>query len=65
MTTREQIEREKCEIMIASRIAALRRLAEETTGEFERRLAASGLPREHFRLRMMLRGMLPPPRKGE
>jgi hypothetical protein len=66
MTTREQIERAKCEIMIAARVSELRRLAEETTEEFERRLAASGLPREHFRLRAMLLGrlpMLPPQRK--
>jgi hypothetical protein len=61
MTTRDQIEREKCEIQIAARICGLRRLAEDTSEAFERALADSGMTREHFRLRMMLRGMLPPP----
>ena len=57
MTTREQINRAKTEILIAARVSELRRLAEDTATAYERALAASGLPREHFRLRMMLRGI--------
>jgi hypothetical protein len=60
--TREQM---KNEILIAARVCELRRLAEDTSAAFEQALAASGMTREHFNLRLMLLGrMLPPPRKG-
>jgi hypothetical protein len=48
MMTREQI---KVGTQIAARMAELRRLAERAARDYERALAASGLPREHFRLR--------------
>ena len=52
-------------IKVAARVAALRRLAEDASEVYQRALVASGLPREHFRLRLMLLGrLLPPPRKG-
>jgi hypothetical protein len=53
------------EIKVAARVHALKQLAEETTEAYWQKLAASGLPPEHFRPRMMLLGrLLPPPRKG-
>jgi hypothetical protein len=56
------IERER---KIAARVHELRRLAERTADAYQRALIASGLPPEHFQLRMMLLGrLLPPPRKG-
>jgi hypothetical protein len=62
MTTRaNMVRREAREILIAARVAALRRLAEDTSKAFEQELARSGMTREHFRLRLMLRGMLEPP----
>ena len=60
MTTREQM---KVGILIAARVCELRRLAEDTARAYDEAVARSGLPPEHFRLRMMLRGMLPPPSK--
>jgi hypothetical protein len=55
-------EREK--ILIAARVAALKHLAKDATEAYEQSLAASGLGREHFRLRAMLLGILPrPPRE--
>jgi hypothetical protein len=61
MTTREEM---KVGIQIAARVAELRDLAEDTSAAFEQALVASGLPREHFRLRAMLLGLPSPPRKG-
>jgi hypothetical protein len=61
MTTRADMVRE---IKIAARVAELRRLAERTARAYDEAVAASGLPPEHFRLRLMLRGLLPPPRKA-
>lgn len=50
---------------VSARVDELKRLAEDTTAAYEQALATSGLPREHFRLRMMLLGRpLPPPRKS-
>jgi hypothetical protein len=50
------------QIKVAARVHALEQLAEDTT---EEKLAAGGLPPEHYRLRLMLLGrLLPPPRKG-
>jgi hypothetical protein len=50
---------------IAARVAELRRLGEDASEHYERALAASGLPRAHFNLRLQLLGRLPPPpRKG-
>ena len=50
---------------VAAHVGELKELAAATTAAYEQALAASGLPREHFRLRMMLLGRLPPPpRKG-
>jgi hypothetical protein len=61
--TREQL---IDEILIAARVAALRHMAEDTSKNYEQALAASGLPRQHFNLRLMLMGrLLPPPRKAE
>lgn len=76
--TRQQM---KVGILIAARVAALRRLAEDTATAYreaellakarevlDRRAADSELPPEHRRLRAMLLGRLllpPPPRKGE
>jgi hypothetical protein len=53
---------------VAARVGELKVLAERTSEAYERALAASGMTREHFRLRAMLLGrlpLLPPPRKGE
>jgi hypothetical protein len=51
---------------IASRVGELRQLAEATSEAYRQALAASGLPEEHFKLRLMLLGrLLPPPRRGE
>jgi hypothetical protein len=61
--TREQL---KTGIRIAARICELRRLAEDTSEAYRHALATSGLPEEHFKLRLMLLGrvrLLPPPRK--
>ena len=64
MTTREQM---TAGIFAAARVAELKRLAEDTARGYERALAASGLPKQHFDLRLMLLGrlpmLLPPPRK--
>jgi hypothetical protein len=60
MTTRAAMVRE---IKIAARMAELRRVAEDASAYYDRALAASGLPREHFNLRLMLRGILPSPSK--
>ena len=48
---REQINREKSEIMIAARVCELRRLAADTARAYDEAVAARGLPPEHFRLR--------------
>jgi hypothetical protein len=62
MTTREQIDAAKNEIRISARIAELRRVADDAAEHYRRTLAASGMTREHFRLRLMLLGrLLPPP----
>ena len=50
----------KVGILAAAPVAELKDLAAHTSKAYERALAASGLPPEHFRLRLMLRGMLPP-----
>ena len=42
-------------------VGELKQLAERTATAYDEAVAASGLTREHFRLRMMLRGMLEPP----
>lgn len=60
--TREQL---KTGIQIAARICELRRLAADTSKQFEQALAESGLPRQHFALRLMLLGRLPPPPKSK
>jgi len=60
MTTRAEMVRS---IKIAARIAELRRLGEEAAENYKHMLAASGLPREHFNLRLILRGILPSPSK--
>ena len=52
------------EIRIAARLAALRKLAAETAEAYDKLAADNTLPAEHRRLRAMLLGMLPPPRKG-
>lgn len=52
------------EILIAARMAELRRVAADASEAYEQALAASGLPRAHFNLRLTLLGRLPPPRKG-
>jgi hypothetical protein len=47
------------------RVGELKQLAADTSEAYERALAASGLPRQHFNLRLQLLGrLLPPPRKG-
>ena len=53
-------------IKVAARVHALKELAARTFEAYRQALAASGLPEEHFRLRLMLLGSLlpPPPRKG-
>jgi hypothetical protein len=61
MTSRAVVKREVREIKIAARMAELRRLAEQTARAYDEALRASGLPREHFNLRLMLRGRLLPP----
>jgi hypothetical protein len=62
MTTRAEMVRE---ILIAARIAELRRIADDAAEWYRRAQAASGLPKEHFDLRLMLRGILPAPSKDE
>ena len=62
MTSRAVVKREVREIKIAARMAELRRLAEQTARAYDEALGASGLPREHFNLRMMLLGRLLAPR---
>jgi hypothetical protein len=61
MTTRA--DRMAREILIAARVAELRHLANETAENYELALAQSGMPREHFNLRLMLKGVLPSSRK--
>jgi hypothetical protein len=52
-------------IKVSARVHELKRLASDTAEAYQQMLAASGLPEEHFRLRLMLLGrLLPPPRKG-
>jgi hypothetical protein len=52
-------------IRISARVHELKRIAADAAEHYERALAASRLPREHFNLRLMLLGrLLPPPRKG-
>jgi hypothetical protein len=62
LTPREQI---KNEILISARVHALKELAEDTAEAYERAVAASGMTREHFRLRAVLLGIIlpPPPRE--
>ena len=60
MTTRAEMVRE---ILIAARIAELRRIGDEAAEYYDRALADSGLPKEHFDLRLILRGILPSPSK--
>jgi hypothetical protein len=50
-------------IKIAARIAELRRIADDAAEYYDRALADSGLPKEHFDLRLILRGILPSPSK--
>jgi hypothetical protein len=65
MTTREQIKAAKNEILISARVAELRGVAADAAEHYKQALAASGLPEQHFKLRLMLLGrLLPPPRKG-
>jgi hypothetical protein len=53
------------EIKVAARICELKEPAADTTEAYQRELVASGLPEQHFRLRLRLLGrLLPPPRKG-
>jgi hypothetical protein len=64
MMSRQQMrERLKTEIKISARVSELRRLAADTAEAYERAVARSGMSREHFRLRAMLLGLLPPPSK--
>jgi hypothetical protein len=51
------------EILISARLAELRRMADDAAEWYRRALAASGLPEEHFKLRLILRGILPSPSK--
>ena len=60
MTTRADMVRE---ILIAARIAELRHVGENAAEWYRQALAASGLPKEHFDLRLILRGILPSPSK--
>jgi hypothetical protein len=54
------------EIRIAARVHELKELAERTSAAYRRVRLASGLPEEHFRLRMMLLArLLPLLRKGD
>jgi hypothetical protein len=50
-------------IKVAARVHELKELAARTSVAYERALLASGLPEEHFRLRLMLLSRLPTPRK--
>jgi hypothetical protein len=50
-------------IKISARIAELRRIADDAAEYYDRALASSGLPKEHFDLRLILRGILPSPSK--
>lgn len=52
-----RVEQLKNEIRIAARVCELRRLAEDTARTYDAAVAASGMTREHFRLRPMLLGM--------
>jgi hypothetical protein len=52
------------EIKVSARVHALKRLAKDTSQAYEQMLRDSGMPREHFRLRLMLFSRLPPPREG-
>jgi hypothetical protein len=55
----------KNEILISARIAELRRVGDDAAEWYTRALAASGLPEEHFKLRLILRNILPSPSKDE
>ena len=46
-----RVEQLKNEIRIAARVCELRRLAEDTARTYDAAVAASGMTREHFRLR--------------
>jgi hypothetical protein len=52
-------------IKIAARIAELRHVADDAGEWYRRALADSGMPKEHFDLRLVLRGILPSPSKDE
>lgn len=57
--TREQM---KNEIRIAARVHELKDLAADISRAYDEAVAASGMTREHFNLRLMLLGrLLPPP----
>jgi hypothetical protein len=60
---RSQREQIRNEILIAARVSELRRLALDTARAYDEAVARSGMTREHFRLRAMLLGLLPPPKK--
>jgi hypothetical protein len=60
MTQREEM---KNDILIGARVSELRRLADDTSDAYEQAVARSGMTRQHFQLRAMLMGILPPPRK--
>jgi hypothetical protein len=62
MTRANMVRREVREILITARVCELKRLAADTSEHYRQALAASGLPEEHFKLRLMLLGLLPPPR---
>jgi hypothetical protein len=62
MTTRAEMVRS---IKIAARVSELRNIANDAAAYYDRALAASGLPKEHFDLRLVLRGILPSPSKDE
>ena len=49
---------------VTARVDELKELAEHTVRAYDEALAASGLPRQHFNLRLQLLGRLPAPRKG-
>jgi hypothetical protein len=64
MTRERMRDQMKTEIQIAARVCELRRVAENASERYERTLAASGLPKAHFNLRLQLLGrLLPPPKK--
>jgi hypothetical protein len=61
MTRTEMRKQMVRKILIGARVAELRRLAADTSEAYEQAVTRSGMTREHFRLRAMLLGFLPPP----